>query len=145
VKKSFIESNGLSFTGDDDTGFAICKKTHQLGYTVRGLMPTCCALPVGELDPEMNRHSCVVYGNKIYHQGGSTRRSQGAVIDPLGFYNKARQRVYDEKGAEWILQAGNHHRYNLDREEEVAQFKMRLMFDEMVRYLAEHDSLFTNS
>lgn len=145
VKRSFIVDNGLSFTGDDDTGFAVCKKAYQLGYTISGLMPTCCALPSANEDPEMNRHVCVVYGDKIYHQGGSTRKSQGAAIDPMGLYDNARGRVFEEKGAEWILTAGNHHRYNLDREEEVAQFKMRLMFNEMARYLTEHDSLFNST
>ena len=147
MKRAFIVDNGLSFTGGDDTGFEICKKVHQLGYGLTGLMPSCCALPEGNLDAEMNRHACVVYGDKIYHQGGSTRRLQGAVIDPLGFYDKAREKVFKEKGAEWIMVSGNHHRYKLDREEEVAQFKMALMFDEMKKYLTQRDRLFdcTNS
>lgn len=145
VKRSFIVDNELSFTGDDDTGFTICKKAHQLGFTIKGFMPTCCALPVGDLDPEMNRHACVIYGDKVYHQGGSTRRLQGASVDPLGFYEMARGRVFDEKGAEWILKAENHHRYVLDREEDVAQFKMKLMFEEMTRYLAVNDRLFDST
>jgi hypothetical protein len=142
VRKSFIVDNRLSFTSGDDTGFAICEKVHQLGGDIKGFMPSCCALPNGDLNPEMNRHACLIYGDKIYHQGGTTRKLQGAIIDPLGFYNNVRKGVFIERGAEWILSDGNHHNYNLDREEDVAQFKMRLMFNEMARYLTEHDRLF---
>jgi hypothetical protein len=50
--------------------------------------------------------------------------------------------VFQEKGAEWIMTDGNNHRYRLDREEEVAQFKMNAMFREMLKYLETHDRLF---
>lgn len=144
VKRSFVVDNKLSFVSGDDTGFNICRKVHEIGGKVDGFMSSCCPLLDNKNeDVEMNRYACVVYGDKIYHQGGSTRRLQGASIDPLGLYDKARDRVFKEKGAEWILEAGNHHRYKLDREEDVAQYKMKWMFEEMRKYLLQNDALFT--
>jgi len=141
-KKDFVIQNNLSFIEGDDTGFSIYEMARDKGLLVGGLMPTRCALPKGELDPEFNRHACVVYGDMVYHQGGSTRKAQGASIDPFGFYDEARERVFREKGAEWILGDGNSYSYKLDREEEVAQFKMDAMFKEMRKYLETHDRLF---
>lgn len=142
IKKSFIFDNKLKYVDGDDTGFAVVRKAHMMGMPVVGLMPTRCALPSGDLNPEMNRHICMVFGDMIYHQGGSSRRAQGASIDPSGYYVSARERVFSEKGAEWILKEENSHKYRFDDEEEVAQFKMRAMFDEMRRYLQTNDRLF---
>jgi len=142
VRKDFVVQNGLSFVEGDDTGFSICDAARSRNLLIGGLMPTRCALPRGDLDPEFNRHVCVIYGDMIYHQGGSSRKAQGASIDPLGLYDEARERVFQEKGAEWIMADGNSHRYRLDREEEVAQFKMNVMFREMLKYLETHDRLF---
>jgi len=142
LRKDFIAQNGLSFVEGDDTGFAICNAARAKGLRVGGLMPSRCAVPKGDLNPEFNRHVCVVYGDMVYHQGGSTRKAQGASIDPFGFYEWAREKVFAEKGAEWILTEGNGYKYRLDREEEVAQFKMDAMFREMQRYLETHDRLF---
>ena len=142
VKTSFLLDNNLSFTSGDDTGFGITEKVYQMNQTITGLLPSCCALPVGKLDPEMNRQKCVVYGDLIYHQGGASRQLQGAAIDPCNFYGEASERVFEEQGAEWILKEGNHHKYKMDREEEVAQFKMKTMFKQMIEYLKTHDSLF---
>jgi len=142
ARKAFIVSNALRFVDGDDTGFEITERARTLGMKIDGWKPSRCALPVGEFDPEMNRHVCLIFGDKMYHQGGSTRKLQGAKIDPLGIYDAARERVFAEKGAEWILQDANSHKYLFDREEEVAQFKMRTMFDEMRRYLERNDRLF---
>ena len=142
VKKSFVIQNGLLFNSGDDTGFSLCEFAHSKDLLVTGLKPTRCALPKGNLDPEMNRHVCVVYGDMIYHQGGSTRKKQGASVDPLGYYDEARERVFREKGAEWILKDENSYRYRFDKEEDVAQFKMNAMFAEMKKYLETHDTLF---
>jgi len=141
VKTSFIRDNNLSFTPGDDTSFRITEKVWQLGQRIEGLMPTCCPVPVGEgLDPEFNRHRCVVYGDMIYHHGGATRQKQGVGIDPYGFFTAAGDRVFAELGAEWILREC--YRFKFDREEEVAQYKMRSMFQGMVQYLRNNDSLF---
>jgi hypothetical protein len=142
VRTGFVRDLGLKYELGDDTGFMLLDKAHQLGTTMKGLMPTKCPLPEGDLDPEMNRHCCVVFGDKICHQGGATRSGQGASVDPSGYYDKARQRIIDEKGAEWILEDGNHHAYQFSNEEEVAQFKMRAMFREMTNFLQGSSSLF---
>lgn len=144
VKTSFVRDNKLSFTPGDDTSYNLSNKVWQSNGVITGLMPSCCALPGAEgLDPEYNRHKCVIYGDLIYHQGGATRQTQGTKLDPFGFYTAATERVFKEQGAEWVLKEC--HRYKFDKEEEVAQYKMRSMFQEMVAYLHKNDSLFANS
>lgn len=143
VRKSFLVANNLKYVDGDDTGFAITERARKLGMKIKGWKPTRCAKPsTYDFDPELNRHVCMIFGDKIYHQGGSTRKNQGANIDPQGLFDKARERVFAEKGAEWIFQDDNNHEYEYDREEAVAQFKMQCMFDDMRRYLQTHDSLF---
>ncbi len=142
VRTEFVREHDLKYELGDDTGFTLLDKAHELGLNIDGWIPTKCPLPEGDLDPEMNRHCCVIFGNMMYHHGGATRSTQGVPVDPEGYYDKARERVLTENGAEWILEEGNHHTYAMDREEEVAQFKMRAMFNEMVNYLQSNERLF---
>lgn len=139
---SAFRKENVQFGGGTDTGFRILDKVREIGGTIKGYMPTCCALPSKDLDPEFNRHSCVIYADKVYHHGGATRQVQGAFVEAGNVYEHARERVFIEKGAEWILQEGKHHRYVFDREEEVAQAKMSAMYAMMREYLKTHDSLF---
>lgn len=151
MKTEFFRENHLKF-GDpegDDNNFALMSKVHAMGAKVRGLMPTCCAMPNccilpggAAFDPEMNRHVCVVYGGRVYHHGGASREVRGELYVPAGLFGTARQRVLDEKGAEWVLEPGNHHAYRMDKEEEVAQLKMQMVYRDAVRFLESHNSLF---
>jgi len=105
-------------------------------------MPTKCALPSGDLNPELNRVACVVFGDKIFHMGGASRKAQGAAIDSQGFFDQARERVLAEKGAEWILEDGNHHKYRLNEEVGVVRYKMDCMYSQMRQYLEVNPRLF---
>lgn len=138
---SFVKDNNLKFGGLYDTGFTIPSKATELGLVVAGWMPTCCAKPSGEFDAEINRHVCVVYGDKVYHHGGASRQANGDKVC-WDEFNDARDRVLAEKSADWILEPENCYRYKFDREEEVAQFKMQMHYDAMVEYLKTHNSVF---
>lgn len=142
VKRNFIIQNKLSFVSLRDTGFAITDKARELGLQVKGLMPTRCPMPEGDIDPEVNRMCSVIYGDMIYHHGAATRSVTVSSVDPQGFFNEARNRVLREKGAEWLLDDNNSYRYKFDKEEAVAQFKMASMFSMMQTYLTTHDRLF---
>ena len=145
MKTDFFKKNSLKF-GDpegDDNNFALMTKAHKMGARIRGLMPTRCALPEEKrFDPEMNRHVCVVYGDRIYHHGGASREIKGELCVEDGLFGKARKRTLDEKGAEWLLELGNSHAYRLDKEEEVAQFKMQMVYRDAVKFLENRSSLF---
>lgn len=144
VRKSFLVANNLKYVDGDDTGLGITERARKLGMLIDGWRPTRCPLTtVTDFDPEMNRHVCVVFGDRMYHQGGSTRKLQGANVDPMGMYDYARERVFEEKGAEWILDDALSYKYKYNREEEVAQFKMEIMFSEMRKYLEKNERLFS--
>jgi hypothetical protein len=140
VKTEFLD--GLRYEASDDTGFALLDKAHELDLNIDGWIPTMCALPDIETDPEFNREACVIFGDKMFHMGGATRKAQGAEVDPQGWYDGARGRVLEEKGAEWILEEGNHHKYTFEKEHLVVRQRMNLMYQCMRRYLEHEDRLF---
>ena len=142
VRRDFLLENNLSYHGAYDTGFSILNKVREKGLTIGGLMPTRCPIPKGDIDPEMNRMCGVVYGDMIYHHGAATRSVTVGNIDPVGFFEDARKRVIQEKGAEWLLRPENSYAYKFDNEEAVAQFKMEAMYAAMRTYLLTHDTLF---
>lgn len=145
VDASWVRQHNLLYINGDDTGFELAEKVQELGFKMGGWMATRCALPSGgdvELDPELNRAMCVVYGDKILHVGGGSGRAHGKITDPIGFYDDVVDRILDDRDADWVMEDGNNHEYKLDREDEVVEFKMRIMNQEMVRYLQTHDRLF---
>jgi len=142
VSVPFLKASNLKYASGDDTGFALLDKVHEMGLKVGGWMPTKCALPSGDLNPELNRVACVVFGDKIFHMGGASRKAQGAEVDSQGFFDEARARVLAEKGAEWILEDGNHHKYRLNEEVGVVRYKMDCMYSQMKRYLEFNSRLF---
>jgi hypothetical protein len=140
-KTSFLSDNNLSFLGLADTGFSIVQEAWKTSGGVGGIMPSRGPLCDG-MDPELNRMCSVVYGDLMYHHGGASRVLTDDIgVDGSGL-SEARERVIAEKGAEWMLEDGNSHKYAFDREEEVAQFKMDGMYNAMRRYLLTHDRLF---
>jgi len=145
VDASWVKEHNLRYIGGDDTGFELAEKAEALGLEMKGWMATRCALPSNraeELDPEFNRAMCVVYGDMMLHIGGASGRAYGKLTDPAGFYDDAVDRILSSRDADWIMEDGNNHEYKYNREEEVAQFKMRVMYREMVNYLKTHDRLF---
>jgi hypothetical protein len=136
---------GLRF-GDpdgDDNNFGLMDKAHAAGMSVGGLMPTMCVLPDDtSFDPEANRMVGVVYGGLVYHHGGASREKKGEMYVDSSLFGSARQKVLDMKGAEWVLEEGNHHAYRMDAEEEVAQFKMKMVYRDAITFLGKNSSLF---
>ena len=142
VDPGWIREKGLTYAGGDDTGFELANAAEEDGMQMHGWLPTRCALPDGELDPELNRMVCVVYGDKVVHIGGGSGEAVGRVVDVDGMYKDAIERVLEEQGAEWMLDEKESHKYAFDREDEVIEYKMMIMYSEMRRYLQTHDSLF---
>ena len=144
TKTSFIFDHKIDYMADDDTGFSVPLKAQQLGLPVVGYKASRCGLPDAgiDFDPELNRHVALVYGDKVYHHGGATQTATGYKIDRDNMFSQATSRVIAERGAEWLLDDANSHRFVFDREEEVADFKMRIMYNEMVKFLETHDRLF---
>jgi hypothetical protein len=145
IRADVFKKNGWKFADSegDDTNFGFLKKARIMGYKVVGLVPTRGPLPDDpkELDPEFNRHESIIFGDLIYHHVGASRECTGE-LKKTGIFQISRDRVYNELGAEWMLQAGNAHVFVKDREEEVAQFKMKMMYDQIVTHLQTHDGIF---
>jgi len=143
IRTQMFKEHGWKFADPDgdDTNHGFMKKAAEAGMVTKGWMPTRCPFPDEPFDPEFNRHECLVFGDKVYHHVGATTELNKDVSS-LHVFTKARERVYNESGAEWLLEPGQSHRYKMDREEEVAQFKMRMMYKAMEEYLKTRDSLF---
>lgn len=144
VDAQWIRDNKLKYSTGDDTGFSLTAKARELGYRMPGWLPTRCALPDGDIDPELNRMMCVVYGDKMVHIGGGSGNAVGRIVDKDAMYSGAIERILTENGAEWMMKDGNNHKYSFDKEPEVVEYKMRMMYNEMRRYLETHDSLFVS-
>jgi hypothetical protein len=146
TKTSFIFDHKIDFMAEDDTGFAVPLTAQRLGLPVVGYRVSRCGLPNAgiDFDPEFNRHVALVFGDRVYHHGGATQTITGYKIDRDDMFSQARNRVITEKGAEWLLDDANSHQFVFDREEEVADFKMRIMYSEMVKFLETHDHLFNS-
>lgn len=134
----------LADADGDDTNHGFMKKARADGYKIDGWNTTRCALPDIEFDTEMNRHESLIYGDKVYHHVGATRELRENVHGKPQIFQKARERVYLEGGAEWMLQPGNSYIYKHDREEDAACFKMNMMYREMRIFLETHGCLFSN-
>lgn len=151
VRTDLMCRNGWKFADPDgnDVNFGFLQKAKASGYRVVGLMPTRGPLvdPGLEsvIDPEFNRMESLIFGDLIYHHVGATRECRGLMVDKAEFFKKARERVYNEAGAEWMLLPGNSHTFKLDREEEVARIRMESAYQTMVVYLQTNDRLFADN
>ena len=146
VRKKFLVENELRYGAGCDTGLTIPMAARRLGMPVVGWKPTRCPMSeVKGFDAELNRHVCVVFGDRMYHHGGASREGNCMdLIDLAGsVFHDGRQRVLSEHGAEWLLDDEMSHKYVFDREEDVARFKMRLMSRWLVEALKTKDRLFS--
>ena len=140
VRKSFLESAGVGYNEGDDTGLAIPMKALEMGKKVDGYKVTRCPKPAvketaseGEyeplIDPEFNRYVCLVFGDKVYHQGGYTRKTTfGDEAQWEESFGWAMKRVVDEYSADFLLNDRLSYKFKLDKEEEVAAEKMQRLF-----------------
>jgi hypothetical protein len=148
VPVKFIREHGLSYGDGDDTGLAIPIKAREVGAGVDGWMPSGCGWPdavvtsprtVYIMDPELNRESCVLWGDRIYHHGGASR-GEAPVIWPYLHFRSSRRMVMDDGGAERL--AAECYRYRMDREEDVWGAKMQAVGSMIGEYLKRHKALF---
>lgn len=129
LKIKTLECLGVSYAGGDDTGLLIPSAISLCGRQVSGFMPTRCAAPRDDSDPEFNRYVCVVYGDSIYHHGGYTRVTVGGDSQVMeDAYSWVLPKIIQERGAEFLLSDQFSYRYSFDREEEVAKEKMARLF-----------------
>lgn len=144
VNTDIFTGRGWKFADPDgdDTNCGFMDKAREAGYSVGGLLPTHGPLPDDpSFDPELNRHESLIYGGIIYHHVGATRDARSSRGIGRLFFS-ARERVYREMGAEWMLNKGESHSFVYNREEEVAEFKMKQMRMAMVETLKKQNSLF---
>ena len=130
VDASWVKKHKLRYIHGDDTGFELAEKAEELGLEMKGWIATRCALPGRRgmgLDPEFNRAVCVVYGDKMLHIGGASGRVHQRILDPAGFYDDVVDRILCSKGADWIMDDGNNYKFTYEREDEVVDFKMKIM------------------
>lgn len=124
-----LRKQGIGYAGGDDTGLGVVQALKDTGKACKGFKPTRCPAPAVEFDAEFNRHSCVVYGDKIAHVGGHTRITVDGDDSVFGkAFDWAVNRVMEEGGAEFLLKPENAYIYKLDREQEVVAEKMQRLF-----------------
>jgi len=121
---------GKKYNDGDDTGLAIPLEAKRRGWRIDGFKPTRCPRPETEqFDPEFNRYIGLVFGDKVYHQGGGTRTSVcGDEVMLERTFGWVRGMVKSEGGAEFLLDDEMAHVFSFDREEEVAAEKMQRLF-----------------
>ena len=128
AKTSFIRDNNLKFAEGDDTGLTIPHKAKELGMEVVGWRANRCANSnSSDFDPEFNRYSCIIYGDRVYHHGEYTRRMGTNQKTFNEFFDWVLPIVESYEGAEFLLDDENSYKYKFDREKEVAKQKMDIM------------------
>jgi hypothetical protein len=125
-----LYEQGCRFNAGDDTGLLIPKMVRAEGGRIEGFKVSRC--PVvwdGDLDPEFNRYSCLVYGDKIYHHGGFSR---SRLLKDDAVFGKSfgwcEDLVLWGGGAEFLLNDRFSYKFKFDREEAVAKEKMQRLF-----------------
>jgi hypothetical protein len=122
-------SSGLRYEAGDDTGLLFPNRVWEEGGFCAGFKPTRCPRPLGEFDAEYNRYVHLVFGDKVYHRGGHTREDVCGDEQTLErFFKWADKRLFEEGGAEWLLNDEVSYRYRFDKEEMVALDKMNRIF-----------------
>ena len=136
---------GKMYNEGDDTGMAILLEARKRGWKIDGFKPTRCPVllvprPVFEIDrcvredkksdknPEFNRYSSVVFGDRVYHHGGFSRATMGddrPYGDELEWVTPI---ILDQAGAEFLLSGDTSYEYKFENEDAVAQEKMERLF-----------------
>lgn len=121
----------MKYVTGDDTGLSVVNHLKALGKRCSGYMLTRCANPdpEGGLDPEFNRHVCLIFGDKMYHHGGFSRKNAfGQEPEFYESFGWVEDLVLAYRGAEFLLHKENSYLYKFDREEEVVEDKMQRLF-----------------
>ena len=129
LERAWLTELAVPYNGGDDTGLLVPLETRHREKLVKGYRPTLCPRPDGDFDAEFNRDVCVVYGDAVYHHGGYSRKTVHGDRDVMKEpFDWARERLFEECGAEFLLEPDNCYRYVFDREESVAADKMERIF-----------------
>ena len=125
-----LYDRGCRYNSGDDTGLLIPKMVKADNGKIDGFRLTrCSAVWEGSLDPEFNRYSCLVYGDKVYHHGGFSRTR--LLKDDATFarsFSWCEDLVLWGNGAEFLLNDRFNYPFKFDREEEVAKEAMQRLF-----------------
>ena len=120
----------VKYNMGDDTGLTVPMEAKKRGWIIDGFKVSRCAKPVvGKIDPEFNRYVSLVFGDKVYHHGGFSRTT--TLGDEPMFdseFGWVRDRILNDKGAEFLLDDSVSYRFKFDREEDVAVEKMQRLF-----------------
>ena len=121
---------GKRFSDGDDTGLALPLEAKRRGWKIDGFKVTRCPRAETQyFDPEFNRYIGLIYGDKVYHQGGGTRTSVCGEEDMLErTFGWVKGMVQVEGGAEFLLESEMCYPFEFDREEQVAAEKMQRLF-----------------
>jgi hypothetical protein len=150
IRTSLMKKNGWKFADTDghDVNHGFMEKAKAAGYHIVGLMPTRCPLVDPDFgqdfDVETNRLESVIFGDMVYHHVGATRKCRSQTTNNLSPFKKSRERVYNESGAGWMLLPENAHVFKMDREEDIAQLRMKTVYQVIRTYLQTHGTLFGN-
>jgi len=118
-----LEDLNVPFAGGDDTGLLIPLEAKKRGWKIDGFKLTRCAFPRDDSDPEFNRYSCLIFGDKIYHHGGFTRIFVSDDKPELGkSYDWVMPEIISQRSADFLLEKS--YKFLFDREEDVAKDKM---------------------
>jgi len=144
VDVEFVKDHKLSYITGDDTGFSLIEKANELGLCMKGFMPTRCASPTwaSGFDPEMNRHMCVIYDDRMIHLGGGSSRVGKKEFEHNHLFEEPIEMTLRKASADWLMNSNKAHHYRFDNETEVAAFKMRMMNSGIMRHLQNHESIF---
>lgn len=125
-----LYENGCRYNAGDDTGLSLPKMVLSAGGKIDGFKVS--RGPVvweGDLDPEYNRYVSLVYGDKVYHHGGFSRKRTGD--DEKTFATSfawCEDMVLWGHGAEFLLNDRFSYQFKFDKEELVAKEKMQRLF-----------------
>ena len=125
---SFGEHPGMRYGGGDDTGLLIPAMTRNADARVEGYRATRSPKAALGMDEEFNRYMSIVFGDAVYHHGGFTR---GPGVFESEFGNQfgwVEKRLFDEEGAEFLLDDANSYLLRYDKEDDVARQKMSMLF-----------------
>jgi hypothetical protein len=131
METELFKSLGVNFNAGDDTGLLIPAAIKQRGLKIDGFLLSRCpnVSPDCPFGLEYNRYVCLIFGDKVYHQGGFTRTAtlgDDAVFDE--YFEWARELILAYEGAEFLLDDENSYVFQYDIEEKIAEEKMQRLF-----------------
>ncbi len=130
IRVEDLRALGKRYNEGDDTGLSIPLEAKKRGWKIDGFKPTRCPrTETAYFEPEFNRYIGLVFGDKVYHQGGGTRTSVcGDEVMLEQTFGWVREMVKMEDGAEFLLKDEMSYCFEFDREEEIAAEKMQRLF-----------------